>query len=122
MAGPRRIVVWARSAGGAGALTRFLEHDPGLEVAGAFGDLDAMLPRLGEIAPDLIALDLETAGADVAAAVERGVREESAPVLVLGGNAGGDEERLPPALPARAPGTIPRGRARPGRRRGGSGP
>src|SRR5260221_14102786 len=95
MARPRRIVVCDRSASGARALTRFLEHDPGLEVAGAFGDLDAMLPRLGEIAPDLIALDLETAGADVAAAVERVVREESAPVLVLGGDAGGGEGRPP---------------------------
>src|SRR5260221_10533937 len=119
MAGPRRIVVWARSAGGAGALTRFLEHDPGLEVAGAFGDLDAMLPRLGEIAPDLIALDLETAGADVAAAVERVVREESAPVLALGGNAGGDEERLAAAPPPRAPGATPGGRPCLGERQGG---
>ncbi|HKA66751.1 MAG TPA: chemotaxis protein CheB [Solirubrobacterales bacterium] len=112
MARPRRIVVCDRSASGARALTRFLEHDPGLEVAGAFGDLDAMLPRLGEIAPDLIALDLETAGADVAAAVERVVREESAPVLVLGGNAGGDEERLAEALAAGALEAIPGDRLR----------
>jgi two-component system, chemotaxis family, protein-glutamate methylesterase/glutaminase len=98
----RRIVVCDRSPSRAQALTRFLEHDPGIEVAAAFGTLEAMLPQLGGISPDLIALELSTVGADVLGAVESVRSEGPAPILILGGEAGVDEERVAAAMGAGA--------------------
>jgi len=98
----RRIVVCDASAERARALTRFLERDPGLEVAGVFGDVEALLADLEQLAPDLVALDLGTAGTDVAAAVEPLAHDRLAPVLLLGGQSGRDEERVTEALAAGA--------------------
>jgi two-component system chemotaxis response regulator CheB len=110
MARPRRIVICEQSDSRLRALTQFLGRDPGLEVAASFQGIEAMLPRLGEIAPDLVALDLETAGADVAASVKRAMWEGRAPVLLLGGRAGRDEERVAEGLAAGALEAIPEGR------------
>jgi chemotaxis response regulator CheB len=98
----RRIVVCDRSSSRAQALARFLEHDPGLEVAASFAGLEAMVPALGEIAPDLIALDLATVGPDVPGAIGMLRRESPAPVLILAAGAGRDEARLEAALDAGA--------------------
>jgi two-component system chemotaxis response regulator CheB len=61
-----------------------------------------MLARLEELNPDLIALDLETAGTDVAAVVEPLVREWYLPVVLLGGRPRRDDERIAAALAAGA--------------------
>jgi two-component system, chemotaxis family, protein-glutamate methylesterase/glutaminase len=98
----RRIVVCDASVERARALTHFLERDPGLEVAGVFGDVEALLADLEQLTPDLVALDLGTAGADVAAAVEPLAHARRAPVLLLGGQSGRDEERVAEALAAGA--------------------
>jgi two-component system, chemotaxis family, protein-glutamate methylesterase/glutaminase len=110
MARARRIVVCEQSGRRARALTRFLGSDPGIEVAAVFDELDAMLPRLDEIAPDLIALDLETAGEDVAAAVELAMRDGRAPVVLLGGAEA--DERIAVGLAAGALDAIPEDRLR----------
>ncbi len=102
MARPRRIVVCDRSGGRARETAAFLERDPGLQVAGVFGGVEAMLARLEELTPDLIALDLETAGTDVAAVVEPLVRERHLPVVLLGGRPRRDDERIAAALAAGA--------------------
>jgi chemotaxis response regulator CheB len=102
MTRPRRIVVCDRSAGRARALTRVLERDPGLEVAAAFGAVEAMVPRLAEIAPDLIALDLATAGADVGAAIKSVAREGAVPILILGNGAEEGDGRVAAGLGAGA--------------------
>jgi two-component system chemotaxis response regulator CheB len=102
MARPRRIVVCDRSAGRARATAAFLERDPGLRVAGVFGGVEAMLARLEGLTPDLIALDLETAGTDAAAVVEPLVREWHLPVVLLGGRPMRDDERIAAALAAGA--------------------
>jgi len=107
MARARRIVVCEQSGRRARALTDFLGSDPGIEVAAVFDELDAMLARLERIAPDLITLDLETAGDDVAAAVELAMRDGRAPVVLLGGRAEGDEKRVAEGLAAGALEAIP---------------
>jgi two-component system chemotaxis response regulator CheB len=112
MARARRIVACNRSASQLRALTRFLEHDPGIEVAGSFEDLDAMLARLGELAPDLVALDLEAAGADVGASIELVMREGAAPILILGGDAEGEDDRIAAALAAGALEAVSRSKLR----------
>lgn len=112
MSRPRRIVVCERSGSRAQTLSRFLERDPGIEVAGIFGGLEAMLPQLAVLAPDLVALDLETAGADVAATVRLATEEGQAPVVLLGGRVGHDEERIAAGLAAGALEAIPDNRLR----------
>jgi two-component system chemotaxis response regulator CheB len=102
MARARRIVVCDRSAERARALAGFLEHDPELRLAGAFADVETMLERLEDTAPDLIALDLETAGADPAAAIVAIAGARRAPVVLLGGREGRDDERVAEALAAGA--------------------
>lgn len=103
MARARRIILCDRSANRVRALTRLLEGDPELDVVANFDAIEAMAPRLEELAPDLIALDLATAGKEAAAVVERIVAERSLPVLVLGSDPSADEE---PAAAALAAGAI----------------
>jgi two-component system chemotaxis response regulator CheB len=98
----RRIVLCDRSPGRAQALTRFLESDPEIEVAAAFGDFEAMLPTLGELAPDLIALDLGAVGPDVPGAIAQVRRAGPIPLLIVAAEAGGDEDRVAAALGAGA--------------------
>jgi two-component system chemotaxis response regulator CheB len=112
MSRPRRIVVCERSGSRVRALGLFLGRDPGIEVAAVFGGLEAMLPRLAELAPDLVALDLETAGADVAAAVRLTTESGKAPVVLLGGRVGRDEGRIAAGLAAGALEAIPDSRLR----------
>jgi len=102
MARPRRIIVCDRYEKRARELADFLERDPSLEVTGRFGGVEEMLARIEEPAPDLIALDLETAGADVAAAVEPLARERGLPVVLIGARSKGDEEMIARALTAGA--------------------
>ncbi len=102
MARPRRIVICDLSETRARELAGFLERDPGLEVTGRFGGVREMLAGIEEPAPDLIALDLETAGADVAAAVEPLARERGLPVVLIGARSKGDEEGIAGALAAGA--------------------
>ncbi len=102
MARPRRIVVCDRHEKRARELAGFLERDPGLEVTGRFGGIEEMLARIEEPAPDLIALDLETAGADVAAAVEPMARDRGLQVVLIGARSEGDEETIARALAAGA--------------------
>lgn len=102
MSRPRRIIVCDLSATRARELAGFLERDPGLEVTGRFGGLKEMLAGIEETAPDLIALDLETAGADVTAAVEPLARERGLPVVLIGARSKGDEEGIARALAAGA--------------------
>jgi two-component system chemotaxis response regulator CheB len=66
-----------------------------------------MVPRLAELAPDLIAIDLATAGADVPAAIESVRREGPAPVLILGNGAAAGDARVQAALDAGALEAIP---------------
>ena len=110
MARPRRIVVCDRSASRARTLARVLEGDPGLEVTASFDAVEAMVPALRLIAPDLIALDLATAGTDVAAAIESVRHEGSAPVLILGNGAQEGDDRVAAALGAGALEAIDGGR------------
>lgn len=110
MTRPRRIVVCDRSASRARALTRVLERDPGLEVAAAFGAVETMVPQLAGVAPDLIALDLTTAGADLATAIESVRREGSAPILILGNGAEAGDGRVEAALEAGALEAVDGGR------------
>jgi two-component system chemotaxis response regulator CheB len=112
MSRPRRIVVCEQSETRARALELFLRRDPGIEVAAVFAGLEAMALRLTELAPDLVALDLETAGADVAAAVRLTTEEGQAPVVLLGGRVGRDEERVAAGLAAGALEAIPDNRLR----------
>ena len=112
MARPRRIVICDLSETRARELAGFLERDPGLEVSGRFGGVKEMLAGIEEPAPDLIALDLETAGADVAAAVEPLARERGLSVLLIGARSKGDEERVAGALAAGALEAITENRLR----------
>jgi two-component system chemotaxis response regulator CheB len=105
MARPRRIVVCERSESRLRDLCGFLGRDSGIEVAAAYGGLEEMLPHLTEIAPDLVALDLETVGADVAAAVRLTTVEGRVPVVLLGGRR--DEARVAAGLAAGALEVIP---------------
>ena len=102
MARDWQIVVCDGSARRAQALARFLERDPELKVAACFGEIASMVPRLGEISPDLIAIDLATAGADVPAAIESMRREGPTPVLIVGNGAAADDARMQAALSAGA--------------------
>jgi chemotaxis response regulator CheB len=102
MARPWQIVVCDGSPSRAQALVRFLERDPELKVAASFTGVASMVARLGEISPDLIAIDLATAGADVPTAIESVRREGPTPVLILGNDAAADDARVQAALGAGA--------------------
>lgn len=102
MARARRIVVCDRSGDRARALAGFIQRDPSLRVAGTFGDVEAMLAKLADSAPDLIALDLKTAGPDPAAAVASIAHGWVGPILLLGGLTGEDDQRVAEALGAGA--------------------
>ncbi len=102
MARPRRIVVCDRSVARARATAAFLERDPDLETVGVFGGVAEMLRRLEGLAPDLVALDLGTVGADVAVVIEPLARDRLLPVLLLGGRPKRDDERIAAALAAGA--------------------
>ncbi|HMJ74272.1 MAG TPA: chemotaxis protein CheB [Solirubrobacterales bacterium] len=107
----RRVVLCDRSATRVRALRRFLDHDADVEVAAAFGEVGAMQPQLTQIAPDLIVLDLETAGAEAAAAIRAMMKEGPWPILLIGGS-GEEDARLGDALAAGALEAIPRDRLR----------
>ncbi len=79
----RRIVICDRSSNHTRALIEFLQRDPQLEIAGTFRDLDAMLARLTEIAPDLILFDLDAAGRDAVSAVKEVARGTQSPMVLL---------------------------------------
>ncbi len=102
MARPRRIIVCDRSETRARELAGFLERDPDLEVTGRFGGVDEMLARIEEPAPDLVALDLETAGAAVAAVVAPLAQERHLRVVLTGTRPPRDDERVAAALAAGA--------------------
>jgi two-component system chemotaxis response regulator CheB len=109
---PRRIVLCERSESRQRSLRLFLGQDPDIEVAGVFGGLEAMVAGLADLAPDLVALDLETVGSDVAAAVRLTTEEGRAPVVLLGGGGEGDEKRVATGLAAGALEAIPAARLR----------
>jgi len=102
MSRSRRIVLCDHSENRIRVLGGFLERDPGIEVVGAYSAVEAMLSKVAEVAPDLIALDLETAGADVPAAIEQVMREGSTPILILPGDRDAEDERVIEALAAGA--------------------
>lgn len=98
----RRIVVCDRSQSRTLALTRFLERDPEIEIAGTFATVEAMVPALAGVSPDLVALDLGTAGDDVAASIDAVKREGPVSLLILGNGAGEADARIAAALGAGA--------------------
>jgi two-component system, chemotaxis family, protein-glutamate methylesterase/glutaminase len=108
----RRIVLCDRSASRARALSRLLELDPELYVVATFEAIETMSPRLGELAPDLIALELASVGSEGPVAIQRLVAAASLPVLVLGEERNGDGEQLAAALAAGAVEAIPADRLR----------
>jgi two-component system chemotaxis response regulator CheB len=107
----RRIVLCDRSATRVRALSRFLDHDADVEIAATFDGISAMQAQLPQIEPDLIVLDLETAGADAAAAIGAMMKEGPWPILLIGGS-GEEDARLGDALAAGALEAIPRDRLR----------
>jgi two-component system, chemotaxis family, protein-glutamate methylesterase/glutaminase len=109
---PRRIVLCESSESRQRSLRSFLGQDPDIEVAGVFAGLEAMVAGLADLAPDLVALDLETVGSDVAAAVRLTTEEGGAPVVLLGGGGRGDEKRVATGLAAGALEAIPDARLR----------
>lgn len=112
MAAARRIVLCGSSAVRARALTRLLERDPELDVVANFEAIEAMAPQLEALAPDLISLDLASSRRDALLEIERIVTALSLPVLVLGGDPDGGQERLAAALTAGAVEAIPADRLR----------
>jgi len=104
MAGPEavRIVICDDSPTYGEALSRFLQHDPGIRVSGVFATAEAMLPALERLDPHLITMDLEMPGIGGVGAIGRIMRDRPRPILVLSAHAGKGSERAAEALAAGA--------------------
>jgi len=99
---PRQIVVCDRVANRGQALARFLEADDCIEVAAVFDGPERLLESSESLAPDLIALELETIGVAAVSTIERIMRVRPVPILILGGDGEGDSTRVAEALAAGA--------------------
>ena len=97
-----RIVICDDSATYAEALTRFLQRDPGIRVAGVFATAEEMLPQLERLDPDLLTMDLEMPGIGGVEAITRIMRDAPRPILVLSADAERGSERAAEALAAGA--------------------
>lgn len=104
MAGPEavRIVICDDSPTYGEALSRFLQHDPGIRVTGVFATAEAMLPQLERLDPHLITMDLEMPGIGGVGAIGRIMRDRPLPILVLSAHAAKGSEKAAEALAAGA--------------------
>lgn len=97
-----RIVICDDSPTYGEALSRFLQHDPGIRVVGVFTTAEEMLPQLERLDPHLITMDLEMPGIGGVGAISRIMRDRPLPILVLSAHAGKGSERAAEALAAGA--------------------
>jgi two-component system, chemotaxis family, protein-glutamate methylesterase/glutaminase len=104
----RRILICEDSRTYAKALQKFLEHDPEIEVVGAFETAEAMLPNVERLDPDLITMDLEMPGMGGVRAIEAVMDQRAIPILVISDHAGKGSERAAEALAAGALEALPK--------------
>lgn len=97
-----RIVICDDSPTYGEALSRFLQHDPGIRVTGVFTTAEAMLPALARLDPHLVTMDLEMPGIGGVGAISRIMRDRPLPILVLSSHAGKGSEKAAEALAAGA--------------------
>jgi two-component system chemotaxis response regulator CheB len=96
------VALLGLAADSAAALSEFLERDPGIEVVGVFATAGQLHGRLRGAQPDLLAVDLGSAGSDGQLAIERIMRESPVPILVLQDDVPGAADRAAEALAAGA--------------------
>jgi two-component system, chemotaxis family, protein-glutamate methylesterase/glutaminase len=101
-----RILICDDSAAYAKALSKFLAHDPEIEVTGVFGTAEELLVELDRLDPDLITMDLQMPGMGGVRAIERIMRERPVPILVLTASQG--SEAAAEALAAGALEALPK--------------
>lgn len=105
----RRIVLCDDSRTYASALTRTLERDGSLSVAGVFPTAEKAIAQLPRLRPDLVTMDLELPGMSGLDAIQEIMAASPTPVVVVSDYAGRDSATASAALAAGAVDTIPKG-------------
>lgn len=100
--GPRRVLICEDSRAYATALSRFLEHDPEIEVVGVAPTGEAAISEVERLGPDLLTLDMQLPGMDGLEVVERLMEFHPLPVVVISSKVARGSERAAATLAAGA--------------------
>ena len=105
---PRRVLVCEDSRAYATALSRFLDHDEGIEVVGTAASGEQAIAEVARLRPDLLTLDMQLPGMDGLEVVERLMTESPLPIVILSGTVARGSERAAAALAAGALEVLPK--------------
>jgi two-component system chemotaxis response regulator CheB len=105
---PRRVLVCEDSRAYATALSRFLDHDEGIEVVGTAASGEQAIAEVARLQPDLLTLDMQLPGMDGLEVVERLMTESPLPIVILSGTVARGSERAAEALAAGALEVLPK--------------
>jgi two-component system, chemotaxis family, protein-glutamate methylesterase/glutaminase len=99
---PRRVLVCEDSKAYAAGLTRFLEHDGGIEVVGVAPSGEQAIAEVERLQPHLLTLDMQLPGIDGLAVVKAVMAASPLPIVILSGHVAKGSERAAEALAAGA--------------------
>jgi two-component system chemotaxis response regulator CheB len=100
--GPRRVLICEDSRAYATALSRFLEHDPEIEVVGVASTGEEAIAEVERLGPDLLTLDMQLPGMDGFEVVKRLMESHPMPVVVISSKVARGSERAAATLAAGA--------------------
>jgi two-component system chemotaxis response regulator CheB len=88
---PVRVLIVEDSAVVRSLLTAIVRSDPRFEVAAALTNAEEALQRIGELAPDVISLDIRLPGMNGLEATRRIMSERPTPIVVIASSVGSDD-------------------------------
>ncbi|MGH2940564.1 MAG: chemotaxis protein CheB [Solirubrobacterales bacterium] len=99
---PRRILICEDSNAYATGLSRFLEHDPEIEVVGVARTGEEAIAEVGRLEPNLLTLDMQLPGMDGLEVVQSLMESHPMPIVVISAVVARGSERASAALAAGA--------------------
>lgn len=100
--GPRRVLICEDSKAYAAGLSRFLEHDPEIEVVGVSRTGEEAIAEVERLEPDLLTLDMQLPGMDGLEVVQRLMESHPLPIVVISAIVARGSERASATLAAGA--------------------
>jgi two-component system chemotaxis response regulator CheB len=99
---PLRVLICEDSRAYATAFSRFLEQDEKIEVVGVAATGEQAIAEVARLRPDLLTLDMQLPGIDGLEVVQRLMRSEPLPIVILSAKVARGSERAAEALAAGA--------------------
>ena len=109
---PRRVLICEDSTAYATALSRFLDHDEGIEVVAVVPSGEQAIVEAERLRPDLLTLDMQLPGIGGLEVVKRLMSTDPLPIVILSAHLAKGSEQAAEALAAGALEVLPKDKLR----------